>query len=185
MDHYQPDAMRQMPSASPALVAPFPAACFYPGGADPLRLEKAMITPPLDVPALSIRQPWATFILNDWKPCENRTWDTDYRGTFLVHASQKWDPPPPDIAAELAESGITPAGSSRGYLGVVDLVSIHPAVDCKGPCGVWGETGPETFHWVLANPRPFPQPVPGPGRLGLYRKGIPPEAVAVARVVLL
>jgi len=37
--------------------------------------------------ALSIRQPWAWLIVNQWKTIENRTWRSHYRGHFFVHAS--------------------------------------------------------------------------------------------------
>lgn len=37
--------------------------------------------------ALSIRQPWAWLIVNGHKDIENRTWATQFRGRFLVHAS--------------------------------------------------------------------------------------------------
>lgn len=38
--------------------------------------------------ALSIRQPWAWLILQGFKPVENRTWETMYRGPLLIHAGQ-------------------------------------------------------------------------------------------------
>jgi hypothetical protein len=38
--------------------------------------------------ALSIRQPWASLIVNGSKPIENRTWKTRVRGWVLVHASR-------------------------------------------------------------------------------------------------
>lgn len=41
--------------------------------------------------ALSIMQPWAWLIVMGYKPLENRTWQTPYRGTLLIHASQKMD----------------------------------------------------------------------------------------------
>jgi hypothetical protein len=37
--------------------------------------------------ALSIRQPWAWAILHAGKDIENRSWRTDYRGPFCIHAS--------------------------------------------------------------------------------------------------
>lgn len=125
------------------------------------------------IPALSIRQPWAGLILGGWKPCENRTWTRPYRGPVIIHAGQKWDPPPSDIAEHLAVVGFSPETTPRGYLGVVDLVDIHPATDCDGLCDGWGETGDGVFHWVVQSPRPFATPVPGPGRLDLWRKDIP------------
>ena len=42
----------------------------------------------LRLPALSIRQPWAWMILNAGKDIENRSWQTDYRGRFLIHAAK-------------------------------------------------------------------------------------------------
>lgn len=41
-----------------------------------------------DLQALSIRQPWAWLILNAGKDVENRTWFTNHRGWFLIHASK-------------------------------------------------------------------------------------------------
>jgi hypothetical protein len=36
--------------------------------------------------ALSIRQPWAWLIVHGHKNIENRTWTTEFRGEFLIHA---------------------------------------------------------------------------------------------------
>lgn len=41
-----------------------------------------------DLPALSIRQPWAWAILHAGKDVENRNWPTRFRGRFLIHASK-------------------------------------------------------------------------------------------------
>ncbi len=37
---------------------------------------------------LSIRQPWASLIVNGYKEYEFRSWNTKYRGEFLIHASK-------------------------------------------------------------------------------------------------
>ena len=37
---------------------------------------------------LSIQQPWATVIALGLKDIENRTWATDFRGQFLIHATR-------------------------------------------------------------------------------------------------
>ena len=41
--------------------------------------------------ALSLKQPWATVIVQGIKPIENRKWSTSYRGPLLIHASKNWD----------------------------------------------------------------------------------------------
>lgn len=40
--------------------------------------------------AISIRQPWAWFILHGGKRIENRSWRAAYRGPVLIHASSWW-----------------------------------------------------------------------------------------------
>ncbi|MBI4150903.1 ASCH domain-containing protein [Candidatus Woesearchaeota archaeon] len=38
--------------------------------------------------ALSLKQPWAELVVSGKKTIETRTWNTSFRGTFLVHASR-------------------------------------------------------------------------------------------------
>ena len=40
---------------------------------------------------LTIKNPWATLIINNIKHYEFRTWKTNYRGKFLIHTSIKSD----------------------------------------------------------------------------------------------
>lgn len=42
------------------------------------------------IPCLSIRQPWAWAIVHGYKPIENRTWNTGFRGRLLIHAGKTW-----------------------------------------------------------------------------------------------
>ena len=78
---------------------------------------------PLMVPALSIRPPWGQLILGRWKPCENRTWATKYRGLILIHAGQTWDPAGAELAAALRvpQWAIPARTAPSGYLGVYSL----------------------------------------------------------------
>jgi hypothetical protein len=41
--------------------------------------------------ALSIRQPWAELILEGRKDIETRSWNTQFRGEFLIHSSKQID----------------------------------------------------------------------------------------------
>jgi hypothetical protein len=41
--------------------------------------------------ALSLKQPWAELILQGKKTVETRTWKTNFRGRFLIHASLQPD----------------------------------------------------------------------------------------------
>lgn len=41
--------------------------------------------------ALSIKQPWAWLIAAGHKDIENRSWNTNFRGKFLIHAGKTFD----------------------------------------------------------------------------------------------
>ena len=41
--------------------------------------------------ALSLKQPWAELILQGKKTVETRTWNTEFRGSFYIHASKQID----------------------------------------------------------------------------------------------
>lgn len=116
--------------------------------------------------ALSVRRPWANLILAGHKTVENRTWATDHRGDLVVHAGQAWEPAGAAGAAAVDITGFdSPRECPGGYLGIVRLLDVHPAAGC---CRPWGQQAGGVLHWVLAEPHPFPAPIPGRGRLGLY-----------------
>jgi hypothetical protein len=115
--------------------------------------------------ALSVRRPWANLIFAG-KTVENRTWVTEHRGEIVVHAAQAWAPSGATLAAELGIAGFDdPHRCPSGYLGTVRVVDVHPATGC---CAPWGQHEPGTYHWVLADPCLFDEPVPGRGQLSLY-----------------
>jgi len=112
---------------------------------------------------LSIKQPWAWLILNGFKPVENRTWKTDYRGKLLIHASKTIDNwgiqwatgiNNYDICIDLPETFET-----GGIVGVVDLI------DCVKEHGSPWFFGP--YGFVLENPKTLPF-TPCRGQLGLF-----------------
>ena len=70
---------------------------------------------------LSIRQPWAHLIAHGSKNIENRSWQTRYRGLFLVHASSNID------REACRERGIDPAQLQTG--GVVGIAEITDCVE--------------------------------------------------------
>ena len=102
--------------------------------------------------ALSIKQPWASFIIDGFKDVENRTWRTSYRGPLLIHASKTWDK---------ECDYIRPQGFDYGFLiGEVELV------DCvTSSKSVWFE-GP--YGFVLENPIEWKKPIPYRGRLNIF-----------------
>ncbi len=42
--------------------------------------------------AITLWQPWATFIADGLKCFETRSWETRYRGRLAIHAANRWQP---------------------------------------------------------------------------------------------
>lgn len=111
--------------------------------------------------ALSIRQPWATMIALGYKPVENRTWATKYRGDLLIHASLQYDKAGHAwIASNMPHIPIDklefPRGGIIASARVVDCVTAHDSPWFFGPVGI-----------LLADPHPLPF-LAVKGRLGIF-----------------
>lgn len=124
--------------------------------------------------ALSIIQPWASLIAVGIKDIENRTWRTNYRGEFLIHASAKrlpagWTALTSEQYAA-ATRLVNPYGKENdvkqlpvsaiiGKARLVDCVLNHPSV--------WAEKG--VWNWALADVQLFSTPILNVnGRLGFW-----------------
>jgi len=117
---------------------------------------------------LAVHQPWAWAILHAGKTVENRGWPTRYRGPLLIHASKTRSSY--DREAKLDWLKLYGVALRRweeltagALVGVVDLVDCLPVAQVA--TSPWVE-GP--VCWVLANPRPFPNPVLWRGMQGLF-----------------
>lgn len=137
-----------------------------------------------DMPALTIKPPWAYAIFHLGKTVENRTWRPlgrwrHYRGPLLLHAGVGLDRAARD--PRTGERFPEVAYQVRGALvGVVVLTGAHPPgilapsgdpdTGCSpvqgGLCTPWGQD--DAFHWVLASPVKFRRPVYCAGALGLW-----------------
>jgi len=122
--------------------------------------------------ALTVKQPWASLIMGGHKRVENRTWRTHYRGPLVIHAGAAVDRASMHLADRYEID--TP---KRVFLGVVDLYDCHrmPDLDWCDCDQRWAD--PHAWHWCLRNVRPFAEPEPGKGLLGLWT---PPQRVELA-----
>ena len=117
--------------------------------------------------ALSIRQPWAWLIVNGFKPVENRTWSTAYRGELAIHAGRNFDQAGlesvldffPDLRIHLPQQY-----DLGGVVGAAELYSCVDAHASRWFTGPWG------FGMRNARPITF---VPYRGLLGFFE--IPDE----------
>jgi hypothetical protein len=121
------------------------------------------------LPVLSIRQPWAWMIVHAGKDIENRTWKTNFRGRFLIHAAKgctydEWS------EAESWAVGVCGIGEDRcptldkiergGIVGVATLVDCVTVKRSRWFCGPFG--------FVLDEVQPLDF-LPCKGALGFFR----------------
>jgi len=126
--------------------------------------------------AITIKQPWASLIIEGLKDVENRTWPTKFRGRVLVHASAAIDKNAIDrislINDELAKKikhelicNKLPLGVIIGHVEIVSCLchTHHSINDTKS---IWAEK--DAWHWILANPTKIMEPIPAKGKLSFW-----------------
>lgn len=139
----------------------------------------------IELPALSIRQPWPWAIINAGKPVENRTWPTRFRGRFLIHAGQRstlddydacmdlldeiWPVPLVCQLGRRASAFRSADARTGGIVGIAEIVDCVEQFDSPWFFGPYG--------FVLRNARPLPFH-PCKGRLGFFRVQYPYEVAA-------
>lgn len=119
--------------------------------------------------ALSVRQPWATFIIDGLKTIEVRSWPTKFRGRLAIHVSQK-------LAGgfRAADWVDLPRGA---IIGTVEVVGCKPLTPEAAKLAGFDDATPEEceglYGWELARPRKC-EPIPCSGALSLWR--VPDDA---------
>jgi hypothetical protein len=112
--------------------------------------------------ALSVRQPWSWLIVQGFKDIENRTWQTNFRGTVLIHAGMTMDQEGyEEIRARFPDIPLPPIeeldrGGIVGQCDITDCVSQSDSTWFSGPYG-----------FVIENAMPLPFR-PLPGKLGFF-----------------
>jgi len=114
---------------------------------------------------LTVKQPWASLIVNGVKDIENRTWRTKYRGRILIHvAANDFDFRKYAVSEEqrLFIQAIKKPYVHSAIIGSVEIVGC-----VRDYNSIWSEK--DCYNWVLKNPRLFKDPVFGiKGRLSLW-----------------
>lgn len=127
--------------------------------------------------AITIRQPWAHFIIHGPKRVENRTWPASYRGPLAIHASSSPRSLPglcrqlgtrdglfhEHVSAEFARIKLEDLAFGA-ILGIVEMVDCRRVEDLDEP-DPWAE-GP--WCHIYRDPRPLDRPIPCLGALSLW-----------------
>ena len=153
------------------------------GPLQPPRSEYGADWPTEPTKALSTKQPYAFLLAAGYKPVENRSWSTDFRGRFYIHASLKSVPLKefqrirrmlgkirrneglPDFVPGFAESFYMPEflGAITGEATLVDVVTKHDSPLFTGP-----------FGFVIEDPVLYWQHLPWKGQQRWFNVDIPP-----------
>ena len=125
--------------------------------------------------ALTIKPPWAWAIVHAGKDIENRSWNTNVRGTIAVHASKT-------VSRSEYERGVralrilAPRAKAPLYETIVRgaIVGLVDVVGEQHTKSKWHDR--DSYGFVLANPRALKAPIPCTGRLRFWEVPAPVKA---------
>ena len=118
---------------------------------------------------LSIREPWASIIINGYKEYEFRNWKTNYRGKILIHASKNIEKENVNRFKELN------LDYKQGYIiGEAELVDCIPVTKefendliNKNELIYGGTKNRTGYAWKLKNIKEI-EPIQAKGQLGIW-----------------
>ena len=124
--------------------------------------------------ALTIKEPWATLIIEGYKMYEFRSWKTNYRGKILIHAGMSLEK---DNAQKFKDYNLNYSkGAIIGEAEITDCIFVTKEINEKlrqiNPL-VYGKSGHvEKYAWKLENIKKYENPIPVKGQLGLWNYDI-------------
>lgn len=121
---------------------------------------------------LTIKQPWATLIMQGDKRFEFRSWQTKYRGDLLIHAGKGIDK---EAAKRLKKylPDELPIGKILGKVKLVDCIKCDE--EFKKMCQKENEeiyaksSFDETYAWQLEDVEVFKELIEAKGKLSLWK----------------
>ena len=119
---------------------------------------------------ISIKQPWASLIVNGYKKYEFRTWKTKYRGEILIHASKRYDK---KLIEYFAEYNLEyPTGCIIGKVNLNDCITVTEGFEkslIKINEKVYGlSQGRDGYAFELTKIEKFKNPIEINGKLGIW-----------------
>ena len=119
---------------------------------------------------LTIKQPWATLIVEGYKEYEFRSWKTKYRGKILIHASLSLEK---DANERFSEYNLNHEyGCIIGEAEITDCILVDGEFNEKlrkiNPLVYARSNHTETYAWKLENIKKYDKPIYVKGKLGLW-----------------
>lgn len=119
---------------------------------------------------LTIKQPWASLIIEGYKRFEFRSWKTKYRGELLIHAGKSVD----KEAYERLKEYLTemPLGKIIGKVELTDCIKTTPKFfeeRLKENKDIYTKSiFKEDYAWQVELKEKFDKPIEVKGKLGLW-----------------
>lgn len=127
---------------------------------------------------LTIKQPWATLIMQGDKRFEFRSWQTKYRGDLLIHVGKGIDKNAMKRLAKYLPDEI-PLGKILGKVTLVDCIRMCPEFKemlLKENSDIYTKSSfSENFGWQVENVQVFDEPIEAKGHLSLWEYDIDGE----------
>lgn len=120
--------------------------------------------------SLTIKQPWATLIVDGYKEYEFRSWKTKYRGKILIHAGLSLEK---DTDNRFKEYNLNHEyGCIIGEAEITDCILVDEEFNDKirkmNPLVYAKSNHVETYAWKLENIKKYENPIYVKGKLGLW-----------------
>ena len=120
--------------------------------------------------ALTIKEPWASLIINKYKEYEFRSWKTNYRGKILIHAGLTLEH---DTVERFSCYNLNyKMGYIIGEATLVDCIAVDDKFNnelrIKNPVVYAKSNHIEDYAWKLENIKKYEKPIPAKGKLGLW-----------------
>lgn len=120
--------------------------------------------------ALTIKQPWASLIVDGYKCYEFRSWKTNYRGKILIHAGLSLEK---DMVKRFENYNLEyTLGAIIGEADLVDCILVDEKLNSELrniDNTVYGRSNHvETYGWKLENIKKYDKPIFIKGKLGLW-----------------
>ena len=124
---------------------------------------------------LTIKQPWATLIMQGDKKYEFRSWQTKYRGEVLIHAGKSVDKEAIKRLEKYLPENL-PLGKILGKVRLVDCIKMSPEFKemlLKENSEIYTKSSfQENYGWQVTDIEVFKEPIEAKGRLSLWEYDI-------------
>ncbi len=118
---------------------------------------------------LTIKEPWASLIIEGYKCYEFRSWKTNYRGKILIHAGKTIET---NQLNKFKDYNLSySSGEIIGEATITDCIKVDKVLDQKlreENNLVYGNNHIDNYAWKLENIKKYDKKIKVNGKLGLW-----------------